>query len=109
MAHMIGPVPYPIDHQLFDRTAKTRAMTEAAGRLGLDLRRGRLAADWTTARSEACFADVRATMRAIAAAFGGEFEDNPLGALRQVVTVHPLGGAARSGTCATGCRSARCA
>ncbi|MDR7275778.1 GMC oxidoreductase [Catenuloplanes atrovinosus] len=61
------------------------------GRLGL--RRGRLAADWSTDTSARYFEDVQATMREIATALGGDFETNPLGAMRQVITVHPLGGA----------------
>jgi cholesterol oxidase len=35
---MLGPTPYPFDQKPFDRTPKTRAMAEAADRLGLDLR-----------------------------------------------------------------------
>ncbi|MDP9794649.1 cholesterol oxidase [Catenuloplanes nepalensis] len=59
----------------------------------LSVRRGRLAADWTTQTSRRYFEEVRATMRAVATVLGGEFQGNPLGAMQQVVTVHPLGGA----------------
>ena len=52
-----------------------------------------MAVDWTTVTSRAYFEGVRTTMRALAAAFGGNFTDDPLWLLRRVITVHPLGGA----------------
>jgi len=47
---------------------------------------------WTTATSEAYFAQLEARMEKVAAAVGGQFQRNPLGLLRRVITVHPLGG-----------------
>ncbi len=47
---------------------------------------------WTTATSEAYFAGLEARMAQVAAAVGGRYERNPLGLLRRVITVHPLGG-----------------
>ena len=47
---------------------------------------------WTTATSEAYFARLEARMAQVAAAVGGRYERNPLGLLRRVITVHPLGG-----------------
>jgi cholesterol oxidase len=59
----------------------------------LYLRRGYLEADWTTETSETYFAAVRSTMAEIAGALGARFVDNPLSALKRVITVHPVGGA----------------
>jgi len=47
---------------------------------------------WTTATSEAYFARLEARMVQVAAAVGGRYERNPIGLLRRVITVHPLGG-----------------
>jgi cholesterol oxidase len=47
---------------------------------------------WTTATSEAYFTRLEGRMRQVAAAVGGRYERNPLGLLRRVITVHPLGG-----------------
>ena len=52
----------------------------------------RLDSTWTTATSEAYFARLEARMTQVAAAVGGRYERNPLGLLRRVITVHPLGG-----------------
>jgi cholesterol oxidase len=60
------------------------------GRMGL---RGRyLAVDWRMAGSKRHFDRVDAAMAEIAGALGGSLGRNPLGRLRRVVTVHPLGG-----------------
>ncbi|TDD82279.1 GMC oxidoreductase [Actinomadura rubrisoli] len=59
----------------------------------LDLRDGRLAADWTTRTSEAHFNRVRRTMQGIADVLGAEYADNPMWFRKRVITVHPLGGA----------------
>ncbi len=47
---------------------------------------------WTTATSEAYFATLEHRMRQVASAVGGRYQRNPLGMLRRVITVHPLGG-----------------
>ena len=47
---------------------------------------------WTTATSEPYFARLEERMAQVAAAVGGRYERNPLGLLRRVITVHPLGG-----------------
>jgi len=47
---------------------------------------------WTTATSEAYFNQLEGRMKQVAAAVGGRYERNPLGLLRRVITVHPLGG-----------------
>jgi cholesterol oxidase len=47
---------------------------------------------WTMATSEAYFAALERRMQQVAAAVGGRYERNPLGTLRRVITVHPLGG-----------------
>jgi cholesterol oxidase len=56
------------------------------------LRRGHLDVDWTTASSQAYFARLRATMRALAEGLDAVYHDNPMWRLKRVVTVHPLGG-----------------
>jgi cholesterol oxidase len=85
--------------EVFGRTRVSSASLPLLG-MGRDvpdgvmrLRRGHLDVDWTVATSEAYFAGVRATMRALAAALGAEYHDNPTWRLKRVVTVHPLGGA----------------
>jgi cholesterol oxidase len=60
------------------------------GRMSLE--DGWLEIDWTTASSAAYFERVRSTMRQMAEAWHGKLVDNPLWALRRVITVHPLGG-----------------
>jgi cholesterol oxidase len=47
---------------------------------------------WTMATSEAYFSALEQRMHQVAAAVGGRYERNPLGMLRRVITVHPLGG-----------------
>ena len=47
---------------------------------------------WTMATSQAYFDRLEARMAQVAAAVGGRYERNPLGLLRRVITVHPLGG-----------------
>jgi cholesterol oxidase len=85
--------------EVFGRTRVSSASLPLLG-MGRDvpdgvmrLRRGHLDVDWTVATSEAYFAGVRATMRALAGALGAEYHDNPTWRLKRVVTVHPLGGA----------------
>jgi cholesterol oxidase len=56
------------------------------------LRRGHLDVDWTIASSQAYFARLRATMRALAEGLDAVYHDNPMWRLKRVVTVHPLGG-----------------
>ncbi|WP_239128668.1 GMC oxidoreductase [Sinosporangium siamense] len=57
------------------------------------LREGYLDVTWTTATSEDYFHRLRETMREIAEDLGARFIDNPIWWAKQVVTVHPLGGA----------------
>jgi cholesterol oxidase len=85
--------------EVFGRTRVSSASLPLLG-MGRDvpdgvmrLRRGHLDVDWTVASSEAYFAGVRATMRALAGALDAEYHDNPTWRLKRVVTVHPLGGA----------------
>ncbi|WP_242614569.1 GMC oxidoreductase [Actinomadura roseirufa] len=59
----------------------------------LNLRDGRLAADWTTRTSEAHFQRVRKTMQGIADVLGADYADNPMWFRKRIITVHPLGGA----------------
>jgi cholesterol oxidase len=47
---------------------------------------------WTMQTSEAYFSRVRDAMRDLAEALDADFSRNPIGLLRRVVTVHPLGG-----------------
>ena len=47
---------------------------------------------WTTATSEAYFATLEARMKQVADSVGGRYQRSPLGVLRRVITVHPLGG-----------------
>jgi len=47
---------------------------------------------WSTATSEAHFARLEGRMEQVAKAVGGRYVRNPLGMLRRVITVHPLGG-----------------
>lgn len=60
----------------------------------MSLRDGKfLDIDWTTKTSAEFFKAVRTCMRSLAEAMGGAYRDNPIWALRRVITVHPLGGA----------------
>lgn len=61
------------------------------GRMSLT-RDGKLDIDWRLRSSKGYFRRVRETMQEIAEALGGRMMHNPLGALSQVITVHPLGG-----------------
>jgi len=67
-----------------------RGGTSAGGNGGAPL--PALDSTWTTATSEAYFARLEARMAQVAAAVGGRYERNPIGLLRRVITVHPLGG-----------------
>ena len=58
----------------------------------LYLRDQTLDSTWTTATSEAYFAALERRMEQVARALCGRYERNPLGLLRRVITVHPLGG-----------------
>ena len=58
----------------------------------MSLADGWLEIDWTTASSAAYFERVRSTMQHMAETWHGRLVDNPLWALRRVITVHPLGG-----------------
>ena len=53
---------------------------------------GDLEIDWRLADSADYFARVRQVMKDVAASVGGEFIDNPLWHLNQLITVHPIGG-----------------
>ncbi|MFC7733342.1 GMC oxidoreductase [Actinomadura keratinilytica] len=59
----------------------------------LELRGGRLNARWSAESSQAHYARLRKTMRAMADVLGAEYADNPIWFRKRVVTVHPLGGA----------------
>ena len=61
-------------------------------RNGAGDRKPMLDSTWTTATSEAYFATLEHRMEQVAEALCGRYERNPLGLLRRVVTVHPLGG-----------------
>ena len=65
-----------------------RALANGNGQAPLPM----LDSTWTTATSEAYFASLEARMVQVAEAVGGRYERNPLGLLRRVITVHPLGG-----------------
>lgn len=59
----------------------------------LSLREERLENDWSIRSSRPYFEAMRATMQALAGAFGGRFQDNLIWHLgNRVITVHPLGG-----------------
>jgi cholesterol oxidase len=58
----------------------------------MSLRDGFLEVDWRTEGSEAYFDRVRATMRALTEALGGQLQEKPLWRFMRVITVHPLGG-----------------
>jgi cholesterol oxidase len=62
------------------------------GVLSLKGRKGWLDVDWTTETSEDYFSRVRGTMADIAGELDARFQDNPIWALKRVITVHPLGG-----------------
>lgn len=53
----------------------------------------RLELDWGQRSSAAYFEDMRAHMRSLAEALGGEFTADPLDRLSRSITVHPVGGA----------------
>lgn len=57
------------------------------------LRDGLLDVEWTTRTSLAYYERVRETMMAIADKLGTKYVDNPIWFFRNIVTVHPLGGA----------------
>ena len=61
------------------------------GRMSLN-RAGRLDVDWTPDTSEEYLYRVRAVSKRIALALEADFLENPLSALRRLITVHPLGG-----------------
>jgi cholesterol oxidase len=61
------------------------------GRYWLD--DGMLALDWSERTSEHYLDGVRATMKSVNDALGGDFVQNPLSHLHRLITVHPLGGA----------------
>ena len=58
----------------------------------LYLRGAMLDSTWTTATSADYFATLERRMEQVARAVCGRYERNPLGLLRRVITVHPLGG-----------------
>jgi len=58
----------------------------------LSLRHGVLDVDWPVGRPREYDERVRATARAIAAAWGAQLRDSPFPGLNRRVTVHPLGG-----------------
>ncbi|MDP8993151.1 MAG: GMC family oxidoreductase [Actinomycetota bacterium] len=58
----------------------------------MQLRRGYLDIDWTTATSKRFFDRVRDTMAALTQELAADFRENPLSLMKRVITVHPLGG-----------------
>jgi cholesterol oxidase len=62
------------------------------GRATLDAR-GNLDIDWAERGSDAYFTAVREASQRLAEALGGTLRDDPIWALRRLITVHPLGGA----------------
>jgi len=58
----------------------------------MKLRKGCLDIDWTMATSKRYFDRLRQTMIDISDELGASYYDNPLHALKRLVTVHPLGG-----------------
>jgi cholesterol oxidase len=58
----------------------------------MGLRDGFLDVNWTIDSSQAYFDRVRETMRSLAEALGGKWEENPLWRFERVITVHPLSG-----------------
>jgi cholesterol oxidase len=66
------------------------------------LRGGLLDIDWSFDVAKPYFDRVRGTMRGLAVAMGGEYKDDVLWRLNQVITVHPLGGCPMGGTAEEG-------
>ncbi len=67
------------------------------GQMHLD-EQGLLALDWNIQESHDYYEGVRQKMKDISSALGAEFVDDPLWALNQAITVHPLGGCAMGNT-----------
>ncbi|MBO2451027.1 GMC family oxidoreductase [Actinomadura barringtoniae] len=59
----------------------------------LELKDGRLNAEWTTKTSEEHFERLRKTMQGIADVLGADYADNPMWFRKRIITAHPLGGA----------------
>jgi cholesterol oxidase len=62
-----------------------------SGTMRLD-KHGSLAVDWDLNAAKAYYAQVRGTMKRIAAALNGRLGDNVIWRLNRVITVHPVGG-----------------